>query len=109
MLNVIGGLDRPDEGDVDVGGYDIDAMSDNELIDFRKQHIGFVFQAYNLKEKRFMEYVEDHGVYADIPLKTILTAWEKAYGRERVQDWIRLFETNGHSRRDFSTETVVSP
>ena len=48
LLNVIGGLDRPDEGDVEVGGHDIDAMSDNQLIDFRKEHIGFVFQAYNL-------------------------------------------------------------
>ena len=48
LLNVIGGLDRPDEGDVEVGGHDIDAMSDNKLIDFRKEHIGFVFQAYNL-------------------------------------------------------------
>ena len=67
-----------------------------------------VFQAYNRKEKRFMEYVDDHGVHADIPVKTILTAWEKAYGRERVQDWIRRFETKGHSRRDFGTETVVS-
>ncbi len=48
LLNVIGGLDRPTEGDVEVGGHDIDAMSDNKLIDFRKEHIGFVFQAYNL-------------------------------------------------------------
>lgn len=48
LLNIIGGLDRPDEGDVEVGGHDVDAMSDNNLIDFRKEHIGFVFQAYNL-------------------------------------------------------------
>ena len=48
LLNVIGGLDRPDEGDVEVGGHDIDAMSDNKLIDFRKEHLGVVFQAYNL-------------------------------------------------------------
>ena len=48
LLNIIGGLDRPDEGDVEVGGHDVDAMSDNKLIDFRKEHIGFVFKAYNL-------------------------------------------------------------
>lgn len=48
LLNIIGGLDRPSSGDVEVGGADIDAMSDNKLIDFRKNHIGFVFQAYNL-------------------------------------------------------------
>jgi putative ABC transport system ATP-binding protein len=48
LLNIIGGLDRPTAGYVEVGGVDISEMSDNELIDFRKTHIGFVFQAYNL-------------------------------------------------------------
>ena len=48
LLNIIGGLDRPTEGYIEVGGKDISQMSDNALIDFRKQNIGFVFQAYNL-------------------------------------------------------------
>ncbi|MEQ8705587.1 MAG: ABC transporter ATP-binding protein [Phaeodactylibacter sp.] len=48
LLNIIGGLDRPTAGYVEVGGEDISQMSDNTLIDFRKEHIGFVFQAYNL-------------------------------------------------------------
>jgi putative ABC transport system ATP-binding protein len=48
LLNIIGGLDRPTEGRVIVGGTDINTLSDNQLIDFRKEHIGFVFQAYNL-------------------------------------------------------------
>ncbi|MEM1318675.1 MAG: ABC transporter ATP-binding protein [Bacteroidota bacterium] len=48
LLNIIGGLDRPSEGQISIGGQDISKLSDNELIDFRKNHIGFVFQAYNL-------------------------------------------------------------
>lgn len=48
LLNIIGGLDRPTEGSIFVGGKDISSLSDNELIDFRKNNIGFVFQAYNL-------------------------------------------------------------
>lgn len=48
LLNIIGGLDRPTEGYIEVGGKDISKLSDNQLIDFRKQNIGFVFQAYNL-------------------------------------------------------------
>ena len=48
LLNIIGGLDRPTAGSVEVGGQDISELSDNQLIDFRKEHIGFVFQAYNL-------------------------------------------------------------
>ncbi len=48
LLNIIGGLDRPTRGSVEVGGTDIAQLSENQLIDFRKMHIGFVFQAYNL-------------------------------------------------------------
>jgi putative ABC transport system ATP-binding protein len=48
LLNIIGGLDQPTEGEVYVGGQDISKLSDNQLIDFRKDNIGFVFQAYNL-------------------------------------------------------------
>ena len=48
LLNIIGGLDRPSDGTIEVGGKDISTLSDNQLIDFRKNYIGFVFQAYNL-------------------------------------------------------------
>ena len=48
LLNIIGGLDRPTSGKIEVGGTDISNLSDNQLIDFRKDNIGFVFQAYNL-------------------------------------------------------------
>jgi len=48
LLNIIGGLDRPSEGFVEIGGQDISTLSDNQLIDFRKKYIGFVFQAFNL-------------------------------------------------------------
>lgn len=48
LLNIIGGIDIATKGDVKVGGIDISTMSDNQLIDFRKDNIGFVFQAYNL-------------------------------------------------------------
>lgn len=48
LLNILGGLDRPTKGTIEIGGHDITRMNDNQLIDFRKEHIGFVFQAYNL-------------------------------------------------------------
>lgn len=48
LLNIIGGLDNPSEGKILVDDTDISTLSDNELIDFRKNKIGFVFQAYNL-------------------------------------------------------------
>ena len=48
LLNMIGGLDHPDQGHVEINGVNITAMKDNQLIDFRLNNIGFVFQAYNL-------------------------------------------------------------
>lgn len=48
LLNLIGGLDTPTSGEIRIDGQDITAMSSKQLIDFRLNHIGFVFQAYNL-------------------------------------------------------------
>jgi len=47
-----------------------------------------IFQTYNMEKKEFMEYLDFHGTYADIPVDGILAAWEKAYGRGRVRKWI---------------------
>src|SRR5580698_27571 len=48
LLNLIGGLDRPTEGEVVVGGENIDDLSSGALAKWRARHIGFVFQFYNL-------------------------------------------------------------
>lgn len=48
LLNMIGGLDRPTSGSIKVKDHELSGMSENELIDFRLEHIGFVFQSYNL-------------------------------------------------------------
>jgi hypothetical protein len=67
-----------------------------------------VFQPYNLDNHLYMEYTEFLGTYADIPIATIIDGWKKAYGRERVQGWIReLEEDQGRERLDFYQEDVV--
>jgi putative ABC transport system ATP-binding protein len=48
LLNLLGGLDQPTSGTIEIGGVDITTLSENRLIDFRLRNIGFVFQAYNL-------------------------------------------------------------
>jgi putative ABC transport system ATP-binding protein len=48
LLNLIGGLDRPTRGTVRVDNTDLHQLSDADLVRFRLEHIGFVFQAYNL-------------------------------------------------------------
>ena len=48
LLHLIGGLDKPDTGTVELNGENIADMSGNKLSDFRRDNIGFIFQAYNL-------------------------------------------------------------
>lgn len=48
LLNMIGGLDQPTEGTVEVAGVKIAELKESELTDFRLKNIGFVFQSYNL-------------------------------------------------------------
>jgi putative ABC transport system ATP-binding protein len=48
LLNLIGGLDRPTQGEVVVAGEHIDDLSGGELARWRSRHVGFVFQFYNL-------------------------------------------------------------
>ena len=48
LLNLIGGLDRPDDGEVHAGGRRIDTLSQKDLTTWRARNVGFVFQFYNL-------------------------------------------------------------
>jgi transglutaminase-like putative cysteine protease len=67
-----------------------------------------IFQPFNLENKLFMEYTELLGTYSDIPVDSIVAAWEEAYGKERVQGWIKGFEeSEGKKRFDFYKEDVV--
>lgn len=48
LLNILGGLDRPTSGRVRFGSLELANASDAELTDYRRHHVGFVFQFYNL-------------------------------------------------------------
>lgn len=48
LLHMLGGLDKPTEGQVFVGGRDISQLNEEELTIFRRRQIGFIFQNYNL-------------------------------------------------------------
>jgi putative ABC transport system ATP-binding protein len=48
LMHILAGLDRPTEGQVWIGGKDVASLNDNQLTKFRRSHIGFVFQFFNL-------------------------------------------------------------
>ena len=65
LLHMIGGLDTPSTGEVKLSGKAISAMSGSELSNFRRDHIGFIFQAYNLipvlSAAENIEYIDTAG------------------------------------------------
>jgi putative ABC transport system ATP-binding protein len=76
LLNLMGGLDRPSGGSIEVGGINIAELSGGALSRWRSQHIGFVFQLYNLLPVLTAER------NVDLPL--LLTKLSKAERRKRV-------------------------
>ena len=78
LLNIIGGLDRQTSGYVEVDGTDISKLSDSRLIEFRKNKIGFVFQAYNL--------IPVLTAFENIEFVMLLQGWPKAKRVERTRE-----------------------
>lgn len=67
-----------------------------------------LFQPYNLEKQKFMEYVAFHGSFRDVPVKKIVSGWKMAYGEERVNTWIRLFEERGSLHpSEFENEEIL--
>jgi transglutaminase-like putative cysteine protease len=66
-----------------------------------------LFHPYNQENKKYMEYVKYHGTYSDIPVETIVAAWNEAYGKGRVDGWIKMFARDEDTHfRDFDNEDV---
>jgi putative ABC transport system ATP-binding protein len=76
LLNLIGGLDTPTEGSVEVGGDRIDKMSGGKLARWRARHIGFIFQLYNLLPVLTAE--------RNVELPLLLTNLSRAERKRRV-------------------------
>jgi putative ABC transport system ATP-binding protein len=76
LLNMMGGLDKPSSGSIEVAGTDIAGLSGGQLSRWRSHHIGFVFQLYNLLPVLTAER------NVDLPL--LLTKLSKAERRKRV-------------------------
>jgi putative ABC transport system ATP-binding protein len=76
LLNLIGGLDRPSSGTVQIGADRVDQLSDAQLAAWRARHIGFVFQFYNLLPALTAE--------RNIELPLLLTHLNKAARKQHV-------------------------
>jgi putative ABC transport system ATP-binding protein len=97
LLNLIGGLDRPSEGTIEVGGERIDQLSGARLAGWRARHIGLVFQFYNLMPVLTAQ--------SNVELPLLLTRLKRAQRRQHAAvalDVVGLSQRSKHYPRQLS-------
>jgi len=97
LLNLIGGLDRPSQGAVEVGGERIDQLSDRRLASWRARHVGLVFQFYNLMPMLSAQ--------KNVELPLLLTHLSRSERKKRAAialDIVGLSHRTGHYPRTLS-------
>ena len=97
LLNLIGGLDRPTSGSLEVAGLRVDRLSDASLARWRADHVGFVFQMYNLLPVLTAE--------RNVELPLLLTDLSRAERMKRVAaalDLVGLTDRARHRPRELS-------
>lgn len=71
LLNIIGGIETLDSGSIAIGDHRLEKMNDKSLTDYRRDHLGYVFQSYNLiSNLTVRENIEVGGYLSDDPLDT---------------------------------------
>ena len=85
LLNIIGGIETPDEGYVKINGDKLEDMNEKQLTMYRRRHLGYVFQMYNLiPNLNVKENIEVGAYLSDSPLDIdellhTLGLWEHRY------------------------------
>lgn len=97
LLQIIGTLDRPDEGSVVVDGIDVSKLSQRKLSDFRNQHIGFVFQ--------FHQLLPEFTALENIMIPAFIAGKGRKEARERAEellDFMGLSDRASHKPNELS-------
>jgi len=90
LLNLIGGLDRPTGGSIDVGGVQVSSLSGGKLTAWRARHVGFVFQMYNLLPGLTAE--------RNVELPLLLTSLSRARRKHQVATALSLVGLTDRAR-----------
>ena len=77
LLNLVAGIDRPSKGSIVVGGTDIAKFNEPALAKWRSQHVGFIFQFYNL--------IPVLTAFENVELPLLLTSLSKAQRKKQVE------------------------
>ncbi len=91
LLALLGALDRPSKGQIEVDGKDVATLSDRKLIEYRSQKIGFVFQGYNL--------VPNLSALENVMLPMEFTGVKAAARKLRAQELLRQVGLDGDKQK----------
>jgi putative ABC transport system ATP-binding protein len=91
LLNLIGCIDRPDQGTIMVSGRPVQKMSDDLLSDFRARQLGFIFQNFNL--------LPVLSAFENVEYPLVLAGVEPGKRRERVDMLLEAVGLAGHGRK----------
>ena len=97
LLHILGGLDRPDQGDVYFGGQSYSLLSEAELANFRNRHVGFVFQFHYL--------LAEFSALENIMMPLLIAARPLSEARRRAElllDEVGLSDRAGHRPAELS-------
>jgi putative ABC transport system ATP-binding protein len=97
LLNLIAGIDRPDSGELLVGGLDITRLPEAALADWRAAHVGFIFQFYNLMPVL--------SAFENVELPLMLTRLTRHERKERVAmvlDMVNMADRMSHYPSELS-------
>lgn len=89
LLNLLAGIDKADSGTIRVGGVDITALSETDLAHWRANHVGFIFQFYNL--------IPVLTAYENIELPLYLTSLSRKERQEHVEMALRVVNLSDRS------------
>jgi len=84
LLHMLGGLDRPSEGIVKIDGQDLSSLNDDELTDLRREHIGFIFQFFNL--------IPTLTALDNTALPLVLGGMKPRDAQVRAEEWLEKLE-----------------
>ena len=82
LLNLLAGIDRPTGGSLNVCGHELNDLDDDELAGWRNQHVGFIFQNYNL--------VPVLNAFENVELPLLLTPLSRRQRRDKVEQAMAL-------------------
>ncbi|PTL29425.1 ABC transporter ATP-binding protein [Lachnospiraceae bacterium oral taxon 096] len=82
LLNMLAGLEKPSRGEIIINGKHIEKLNENQLVRFRRDHIGFIFQSYNLLQT--MNAVEN------VAMPLMFRGVAKAKRTEIAKEYLRL-------------------